>query len=93
MRKDPLLQVQGLGHLGCKVETRLRSEEVGTGRGLGFGQVRGEGSTLNYGGLSGRGLRDWNESRVDVKGRAGQGWMRGGCSSGELQRPAVKLCR
>ena len=25
MRKDPLLHVQGLGHLGCKVETRLRS--------------------------------------------------------------------
>lgn len=29
-------------------------------------------------------------SRIDVKGGAGQGWMRGGCSSGEQQRQAVK---
>ena len=49
MRKDPLLQVQGLGHLGREVETRLRSEEVGTGRGRALGQVRGEGSALSCG--------------------------------------------
>ena len=65
MRKDPLLQVQGLGHLGREVETRLRSEEVGTGRGRGLGQVRGEGSALSCGGLSGMGLRD----------RVSLGWM------------------
>lgn len=29
--------------MGCKVETRLRSEMVSTGWGLGLGQVRGEG--------------------------------------------------